>query len=125
MALHSINIKALSPTLQDTVVDVILGGGIGEGETQGKLRELLALVVRFNELLQTVGDVLPQLLSSAGSELLGHPVLGLSDVEATLLLGQGDLTDTQVGTTHIQGEESSLFITIGESHNPGDIHGLR
>jgi len=124
LALDAVNVEALGPALQDAVVDVVLGGRVGEGEAEGQGAQLLAVVVLLDELLQAVGQVLPQLLGGAGLELLGHAVLGLGDVEAALLLGQDDLADAQVGAAHVEGEEGPLLVAGGEAHDPGDVHRL-
>lgn len=124
MALNTINIESLSPALQDTVVDVFLGGRVGEGETQRHLVKVLVLVVELDELLQTVRNVLPELLGGTRPQLVGHSVFGLGDIEGTLLLGQGNLANTQVGAAHVEGQVGSLFVAIGEAQDPGDIHGL-
>jgi hypothetical protein len=124
LTLNAVNVEALGPSLQNTVVDVVLSGRVGEGETKRKLVKLLALVVVFDELLQTIGDVAPKLVGGTGLELLGHAVLGLDDVELSLLLGQVDLTDTEVGAAHVEGEESAGLVTSGETHTPGRVHGL-
>lgn len=124
LALDTVNVKALGPALQNSMVDVVLSGRVGEGEAQGQLGEILILVMVLDELLQTIGNVLPQLLSGTGAELLGHLILGLGDVESALLLGQGDLANAQVGAAHVEGEESTLLFTVGEAKDPGNVHRL-
>ena len=125
LALNAINVKSLGPPLQNTMVDVVLRGRVGESETQRQMGQFLILVVSLEELLKAVGDILPQLIGGAGPELIRQAVFRLGDVEATLLLRQTDFTDTQVGATHVQGQEGSLFIAIGEAHTPGNVHGLK
>lgn len=122
LALDTVNVEALGPALEHTVVDVVLAGGVGEGETEGKLVELLALVVVLNELLQAVGDVTPKLVGVAGLELLRHAVLGLDDVELSLLFGKVNLANTEVGATHVKGKESTGLIAGREAHAPGRVH---
>lgn len=62
MSFNTINVKALCPSLQYTVVNVVLGRGIGESETKWQAGHLLAMMMRFDELLKTVSDVLPQFI---------------------------------------------------------------
>ena len=123
LALDAVDVEALGPTLENTVVDVVLAGGVGEGETERKLVELLALVVVLDELLKAVGDIAPKLVGVAGLELLGHAVLGLDDIELALLLRQVDLTNTEVGATHVKGKERTGLIAGREAHAPGRVHG--
>jgi hypothetical protein len=123
LALNTIDVEALGPALKDTVVDVVLAGRVGEGETERKLVELLALVVVLNELLEAVGDIAPELIGVASLELLGHAVLGLDDVELALLLRQVDLANAEVGTTHVKGKERTGLIAGREAHAPGGVHG--
>ena len=123
LALDTVNVEALGPALEHAVVDVVLAGGVGEGEAERKLVELLALVVVLDELLEAVGDVAPELLGVAGLELLGHAVLGLDDVELALLLGEVDLADTEVGAAHVKGEERTGLVAGREAHAPGRVHG--
>lgn len=106
------------------MINVFLCSRIGEGKAQWQFRQFLILVVGFNKLLQTVGDVFPKLLRCTRLQLLRHTILGLGDVESALLFRQSDLTDTQISTAHVQSEEGSLLVAIGESHDPGHIHGL-
>ena len=122
LALDTVNVEALGPALEHAVVDVVLAGGVGEGEAERKLVELLALVVVLDELLEAVGDVAPELLGVAGLELLGHAVLGLDDVELALLLGEVDLADTEVGAAHVKGEECTGLVAGREAHAPGGVH---
>lgn len=124
LALHTVDIESLGPSLQDTVVNVFLSGGVRKGETEGQLGQVLILVVELNELLQAVGNVLPQLLGSTGPQLIGHLVFGLCDFKGTLGVCQGNFANAQVGTTHIKGEEGALLFTVGESQDPGNIHRL-
>ena len=123
LALDTVNVEALGPALEHAVVDVVLAGGVGEGEAERELVELLALVVVLDELLEAVGDVAPELLGVAGLELLGHAVLGLDDVELALLLGEVDLADTEVGAAHVKGEERTGLVAGREAHAPGRVHG--
>lgn len=123
LALDAVDVEALGPTLKNTVVDVVLAGGVGEGETERELVELLALVVVLDELLEAVGDIAPKLIGVAGLELLGHAVLGLDDVELALLLRKVDLTNTEVGATHVQGKEGTGLVAGREAHAPGGVHG--
>lgn len=123
LALDTVNVEALGPALEHAVVDVVLAGGVGEGEAERKLVELLALVVVLDELLEAVGDVAPELLGVAGLELLGHAVLGLDDVELALLLGKVDLADTEVGAAHVKGKERTGLVAGREAHAPGRVHG--
>lgn len=51
MALNAIDVETLRPPLKDTVVDIVLSGRVGEGETQGQLGQVLVLVMIINELL--------------------------------------------------------------------------
>jgi hypothetical protein len=81
-------------------------------------------VVSFDELVEAVSNVLPQLVARASLELLRHAVLGLNDVELRLLVRQGDFANSQVGSAHIQGEESAGLVAIGKGHAPGRVHGL-
>ncbi len=104
LALNAINIKALGPSLQDTFVNVVLRGWVGKGETQRQCSNVLAVtMMSFEELVKTVGNVLPELIALASLELLGHLVLGLNDVELGLLFGEGDLADAKVGAAHVEG----------------------
>lgn len=123
LALDAVNVETLGPALEDAVVDVVLGGGVGEGETKRELVELLALVVVLDELLETVGDVAPKLVGVTGLELLGHAVLGLDDVELALLLGKVDLANTEVGAAHVKGKERTGLVAGREAHAPGRVHG--
>ena len=123
LALDTVNVEALGPALEHAVVDVVLAGGVGEGEAERELVELLALVVVLDELLEAVGDVTPELIGVAGLELLGHAVLGLDDVELALLLGKVDLADTEVGAAHVEGEECTGLVAGREAHAPGRVHG--
>ena len=123
LALDTVNVEALGPALEHAVVDVVLAGGVGEGEAERELVELLALVVVLDELLEAVGDVAPELLGVAGLELLGHAVLGLDDVELALLLGEVDLADTEVGAAHVKGKERTGLVAGREAHAPGRVHG--
>lgn len=122
LALDAVDVEALGPALKHTVVDVVLTGRVGESETKGKLVELLALVVVLDELLEAVGDVAPELVGVASLELLGHAVLGLDDVELTLLFGKVNLANTKVGAAHVQGKESTGLIAGREAHAPGRVH---
>ena len=106
------------------MVDVVLRSRVREGETQRQMGQFLILVVSLKELLQTIGDILPQLVGGACPELIRQTVFRLGDVECTLLVRQTDFTDTQVGATHVQGQEGALFVAIGEAHTPGNVHGL-
>lgn len=106
------------------MVDVVLRSRVGEGETQRQMGQFLILVVSLKELLKTIGDILPQLVRGACPELIRQAVFRLGDVECTLPVRQTDFTDTQVGATHVQGQEGSLFVAIGEAHTPGHVHGL-
>jgi hypothetical protein len=106
------------------VIDVLLSSWVREGETEGQLGQVLVLVMELDELLQAVGDVLPQLLSSTGTELFRHLIFRLGNIEGALLVGQGDLANTQVGAAHVEGKVGTLFVSIGETHDPGNIHGL-
>lgn len=76
----------------------------------------------LDELLQTVGHVLPELIGSTGLELLGHAVFGLGNVKLSLLLWQVDLADTQVGAAHVEGKVSADLMAGGEAHAPGRVH---
>jgi len=123
LALDTVNVEALGPALEHTVVDVVLAGGVREGEAERELVKLLALVVVFDELLEAVGDITPKLIGVASLELLGHAVLGLDDVELALLLGEVDLADTEVGAAHVKGEEGTGLVAGREAHAPGRVHG--
>ena len=60
LALDTFNVETLGPSLKNTLIDVVLGSGVGEGETQGKLLHVGAVaMVCFEELEETVGDVVP------------------------------------------------------------------
>ena len=78
VAFDASNIKAFGPPLQDSVVDELLCGRIGEGEAERDLANLLEVfvfMVILNKLLDTVGHILPELISSARLQLLRHAVL--------------------------------------------------
>ena len=126
LALDTSDVETLGPTLQNTLVDVVLRGRVGESETKGQVvNDLVAVaVVSLDELVEAVGDVVPELIAVSGLELLGHAVLGLNDVELRLLVGQGDLTDTEVGATHVECEIGACLVAIGEGHDPCWVHGL-
>lgn len=94
MTLDTVDIEALGPALQNTVIDVLLSRGVGESETEGQLGEVSFLVVVLDELLQAVGDVLPQFIGGSSAQLLGHLIFGLCDIESALLLGQGNFANT-------------------------------
>jgi hypothetical protein len=124
MALDTVNIKALCPALQNTVVDIVLCRGIRKGEAQWQGRELLILVMVFNKLLQAVGNILPELLGGASLELFWNSVLRLRDIKLSALLGQFDFANTQVGAAHVKGQVPSLLVAVGEAEHPGHVHGL-
>ena len=65
VALDTVDVEALCPPLEDTVVDEVLCSRVGEGETQRQVLKLLVFVVVFNELLQAVGNVAPELVGSS------------------------------------------------------------
>lgn len=106
------------------MVDVFLRSWVGEGKTQRQLGQVFAFVVGLDELLQAVGDVLPQLLGGASLELLRHPVLGLGDIKASLLFCQGNLANAQVGPAHVESQEGALLFAVWEAHDPGYVHWL-
>jgi len=106
------------------MVYVVLGGWVGECETQVHLADIITLVVGIDEVLEAVGDILPKLIGASSLEFLGHLVLGLDDVKLGLLLGESDLADTEVSSAHIKSEEGSLLIAGGVSHAPCWVHGL-
>lgn len=124
LALNAVDVETFGPALENTMVYVILSGRVRESETKRETGQLLATVVRLNELLETVGNVLPEFLGVSGLEILGHAVLGLDDVEFALRVGQDDLADSEVGSAHVKGEESSLLMSVGEGHAPCWVHGL-
>ena len=81
-------------------------------------------MVVFNELLQAVGNVLPELLRLTSFQLLGHSVLGLYDLEFTLIFWQDDLADAEIGSSHVQGKECAFLVASRVSQNPSRIHRL-
>jgi len=68
-----------------------------------------SLIIRFAAQLISMYS---QLLSVVLLLLLGKTVLSLGDFELALS-HQGDETDTQVGSSEIQGEELSLLLSSG------------
>jgi len=124
LALDTVNIKTLCPSLEDTVVNILLSGRVREGETEGKLVQLLTFVVVLDELLQAVGDVTPELLGSAALQFFGHAVLGLDNVEFALGLWQVDFANTEVGAAHVEGEKGTGLVTSRKTHAPSGVHRL-
>merc|ERR1712093_381559 len=122
LTLDTVDVETLRPALEDTVVYVILSRGVRESEPEWKADKLLITVVGFDELLKTVCDVFPEFLGIACLQILGHTVLGLNDVKFTLFVGQDDFANTEVGSAHIKGKESSLLMSVGECHTPCWVH---
>ena len=124
LTFHTINVEAFGPALEDAMVDVVLGGRIGKGETERELLNLLIAMVILDELLQAVGNIGPQLVGGACLELLRHAVFGLYDVKFTLFFSEGDFADAEVGAAHVKGKEGARFVAVGEGHAPGGVHRL-
>jgi hypothetical protein len=124
LSLNTCNVEAFSPTLKNTMVYVVLSCGVGKGKTEIELLEILVRVMRFDELLKTVGNVFPELIRIAGLKLLWHSVFGLNDIELGFFLGKNNLANSQVGSTHIQGEECTSLVTCGKGHAPSRVHWL-
>jgi hypothetical protein len=124
MALDAVNIKPLGPALQNALVDILLGHGVRKGKAEGQLLEILVAVMSVDKLLQTVGDVAPQLFGLAVLELLGHAELGLDVVKLAKLVEELDLADAQVGAAHVDGEEGAGFVPVWDGHAPSGHHRL-
>lgn len=62
VSLHAINIESLGPALQPTMVNVVLCRRVREGKPQRQSGQVLVMVMGIQELLQTIGNILPQLL---------------------------------------------------------------
>lgn len=124
MSLDAVDVEAFGPPLQDAVVDVVLRGRVRKREAEGHVVEILAMMVVFDELLQAVGDVLPQFFRLARLELFGHAVFGLGDVKFALFLRQRDFADTEVRAAHVQGQVGARLVSGGVCHDPGRAHGL-
>lgn len=112
-------------------MQVVGGGGLVTGEALGcgsvNVTASLVLgqglgVVVCEELAQTLGNVLPELLLLADLDVGGHVVLGLHHVEASVAV-QSHLDDSEVGAAHVEGEVAAGFLSGGPVEDPGGVHG--
>ena len=106
VAFDARDVEAFGPALEDAVVNVFLGGRVGEGEAEGDVArffEVFDFVVVFDELLDAVGNVFPEFFACAGLEFFGHLVLGLYYLKLSLCFGEDDLADSEIGAAHVEG----------------------
>lgn len=96
------------------MVYVVLSCRVREGKSKMHIGRMLAAMVRLNELLEAVCNILPKLIGFASLELLGHAILGLDDVELGLFISQNDLADPKIGSAHVKSQEGSSLVAIWE-----------
>jgi len=122
LAFDAFNVETFCPTLQHSVVDVLLRSWVRKCEAKRQFIQFLALVVVIDKLLKTVGDISPQLIRSPRLELLRHLVFRLNDIELAFGFWQVDLTDSQIRSSHIKREEGALLVAGWVAHNPCRVH---
>lgn len=116
MAFHACQVEIFGPTLKNTTADVLLVDWERKREGQWQFFSLVSLDMLFvDECVQTIGDEIPEPLSSALLNICGQSVLSLTLFKIPPITREVYIADPQVGTTHVYGQDSPFFAATREA----------